>query len=137
MTGNCLFCNIVQGRVPSQAVYETDSIYVFLDINPVNPGHTLVIPKEHYTTVFDVPPALGGELLETVQLVGKAVMRATEAGGLNVFQNNFRTAGQIVDHAHWHLVPRFTGDGHQLWVQTPYENREAMQRMAEAIQERL
>ena len=137
MAGKCIFCKIVQGLAPKQSLYETRTILAFLDNNPVNPGHVLVIPKEHFSTVFDVPPALGADVLEAVQIVGKAVMLATKADGLNVFQNNFRTAGQRVDHAHWHLVPRFEGDGHRLWPQRPYDSQEVMERMAQAIREYL
>lgn len=133
MSADCIFCEIVQKRVAEHWLYETGDVLAFLDIAPVNPGHALVIPKRHWDTVFEVPPELGAEILRAVQAVGAAVMRATGAAGLNVFQNNFRAAGQIVDHAHWHLVPRHPGDGHKLWAQAPYENQTVMDRMAEAI----
>lgn len=137
VSANCIFCNIVQGLAAAERLYETDEVLAFLDINPVNPGHALVIPKRHWDTVFELPPGLGPEVIMAVQAVGRAVMRATAARGLNVFQNNYRAAGQIVDHVHWHLVPRHEGDGHRLWAQAPYDDREAMVRMARAIREHL
>jgi histidine triad (HIT) family protein len=111
---DCLFCKIVEGSIPSNKVYETDNILAFLDITPVNEGHTLVIPKTHYENLFEIPD----ETLSTIALelkhLGSAVQKATNAGGINIAMNNREAAGQIVPHAHFHIIPRYIADGQKL-----------------------
>lgn len=75
--GECIFCLIAQGKIPSSKIYETDSLYAFLDLNPVHKGHTLIIPKKHAGNIFDLDPALGGELVSFMKKVGRAVMETT------------------------------------------------------------
>lgn len=133
MDQDCIFCKIVNGDIPAAKVFENDTIFAFLDIAPVNKGHALVIPKTHHPTIFDLPPEIGPELLKAVALVGKGVMNVTRATGLNIMQNNFSTAGQLVDHAHFHLIPRFEDDGLSLWEQKPYDNKNEMSALAEDI----
>ena len=113
----CVFCKIIEGAIPSYRLWESERFVVFLDIGPVQPGHALVVPKVHAETLFDMPPEFGEELLAVLQRVGKALMQGLGAEGLNVVQNNFSAAGQVVPHAHWHLIPRRQGDGCALWPQ--------------------
>ena len=134
---DCLFCKIVRGEIPSAQVFSSEYVLAFLDIGPIHKGHTLVIPKTHYATLWELPAALGQEMQEALQKVGRAVVQATAADGLNVVMNNFRAAGQLVDHAHWHLVPRFTEDGLRWWPQQEYESSESMEAVAQAIRETL
>jgi len=134
---DCLFCKIVRGEIPSAQVFSSEHVLAFLDIGPIHKGHTLVIPKTHYATLWELPAALGQEMQEALQKVGRAVVQATAADGLNVVMNNFRAAGQLVDHAHWHLVPRFTEDGLRWWPQQEYESSESMEAVAQAIRETL
>ncbi|ACV69521.1 HIT family protein [Desulfohalobium retbaense] len=134
---DCLFCKIVRGEIPSAQVFSSEHVLAFLDIGPIHKGHTLVIPKTHYATLWELPAALGQEMQEALQKVGQAVVQATAADGLNVVMNNFRAAGQLVDHAHWHLVPRFTEDGLRWWPQQEYESSESMEAVAQAIRETL
>lgn len=133
MSEDCIFCKIVRGEIPCAKVYESDTVLAFLDISPVNKGHALVIPKDHYPTLFDIPVAHAEELLAALQNVGRAVMQSTEADGLNLGMNNYKAAGQLVPHAHYHLIPRFEADGLTLWPQNPYEDQEQMQQLAAAI----
>jgi histidine triad (HIT) family protein len=137
MSEDCIFCKIVRGEIPCAEVHATDTVLCFLDIAPVNPGHALVIPKVHLATLFDLPAALGQDLLHAMQVVGRAVMDATRADGLNVGMNNYVAAGQLVPHAHFHLIPRIEGDGHGLWPQKPYDSQEAMNALADAIRGRI
>ncbi|GAB6124359.1 HIT family protein [Humidesulfovibrio idahonensis] len=130
---DCIFCKIIAGEIPSAKIYDHGGIYAFLDIAPVNKGHALVVPKKHYATLFDVPPDLGRELTTALQVVGRAVMAATGAAGLNLGMNNFEAAGQLVHHAHFHLIPRHAGDGLTLWTQHAYESVEEMQKLTQAI----
>ena len=133
MSDDCIFCKIIQGKIPCAKVYDQGGIFAFLDIAPVNKGHALVVPKAHYATLFDLPSDIGRELLNALKLVGQAVMQATGAAGLNVGMNNFEVAGQLVHHAHFHLIPRHEGDGLRLWTQHAYESGEEMQKLAQAV----
>lgn len=131
----CIFCKILRGELPCAELYSDEKVFAFLDIAPVNQGHALVIPRGHYPDVFDVPPETGAALVAAKQKVGKAIMAATGADGLNIYMNNGAAAGQIVYHAHWHLIPRFTGDGLSLWPQKRYNGMEEMLELATAIRE--
>jgi len=131
--GDCIFCKIARGVIPCAQVYSTDRVLAFLDIAPVNEGHVLVVPKQHFPTLFDLPADLGAEMLEALQRVGRAVMQATAADGINLGMNNYAAAGQLVGHAHFHLIPRFADDGLKLWQQKSYPNTEKMHSLATAI----
>lgn len=133
MSADCLFCKIVRGEIPCAKVYENDAVLAFLDIAPVNKGHTLVIPKAHHADIHDLPPALGERLLEAVQAVGASFKGALGATGMNLGMNNGASAGQMVFHAHWHLIPRFEGDGLSLWPQKSYESIDEMSELARKI----
>ena len=134
---DCLFCKIIQGEIPCAKVYETDRILAFLDISPVSPGHALVLPKAHYPTLLDMPGDQGAPLLEAVTAVGRAVMAATGATGFNVVANTFAPAGQVVFHAHFHVIGRTEGDGLPVWPGTPYDSNETLARLAETIRQRI
>ena len=130
---DCIFCKIVKGEIPCAKLYEDELTLAFLDIAPVAPGHALVIPKAHYEDLFALPETLGAALLAAQQRVGRAVMQAMGATGLNVQQNNAASAGQVVFHAHYHLIPRRAGDGLSLWTGTPYPDAAAVAAVAEAV----
>ncbi len=134
---DCIFCKIVSGEIPCARVYSTDKVLAFLDIAPISKGHTLVIPREHYENLWEVPASLGEEILQALQKIGKAIMDATGATGINVVMNNHASAGQVVPHAHWHLIPRLEGDGLLKVVQKQYESEEEMKNIAEAIKKRV
>ena len=133
MSGNCIFCNIVAGKIPCARVYEDERVLAFLDINPIAEGHTLVVPKNHYPTLLDVPAVEGEALLRALRLVAGGVLKATKAGGFNCVQNNFRCAGQMVFHSHWHIIPRFDNDGLPGWPGGQYADNAAMQQLARSI----
>ena len=130
---DCIFCAIVNGAIPSSKVFESDTIYAFLDLNPVHKGHTLIIPKKHFRDVTELDTALGSDIFDAMQRVAKAVMEATGARGFNVLQNNGRIAGQMVDHLHWHIIPRFADDGLNLWPQGKYDSMNEMNATAAKI----
>jgi histidine triad (HIT) family protein len=108
---DCIFCKIVRGEIPCAKLYENELVLSFLDINPINPGHALVIPKNHYDTLFEVPSQELEACALAAQKVGKAVHEALGAHGMNFLQNNFEAAGQLIMHAHFHLIPRYEDDG--------------------------
>jgi len=109
--GGCLFCKIISGEIPSKKVYEDENVFAFLDINPRNPGHTLVIPKKHYVTLLDMPAKEVGHLFESARMVAEAVKGGANADGLSLIQSNGKAAGQLVTHVHVHLIPRFMSEG--------------------------
>lgn len=129
----CIFCRIVAGEIPCAKVFESEDVIAFLDIAPVRPGHALVLPKGHYPTLWHLPDELGANLLAAVKKVGRGVMEATGARGMNVGMNNHPAAGQLVPHAHIHLIPRQEGDGLSLWDQSPYEDNSVMLELADRI----
>ncbi len=133
VSDSCIFCRIVKGELPSTRVYEDADILAFLDINPVASGHTLVIPKGHYETLLDVPEEIGAKIVPVLSRVGRAVMTAVGAGGFNCLQNNFAASGQIVFHAHWHVIPRFERDGLRHWPHKPGGDAAVMEYVAKAI----
>jgi histidine triad (HIT) family protein len=133
---NCIFCKIVDGSLPSFKVYEDEKTYAFLTIEPVNTGHTLVIPKEHVPNVFEATPETWSEAQETVRKVAHAVEHAVQADGVNINMNNREHAGQVVDHFHIHIIPRYAGDGITHWPQrdlTEGEGAEVSAKIASAI----
>lgn len=132
---DCIFCLIAQGKIPSSKVLETETVYAFLDLNPVHKGHALIIPKTHCESVFDLDPALGRDVVDAMQRVGRAIMKVTGATGLNVLQNNGRDAGQEVGHLHWHLIPRIAGDGLNVWPHEKYDSMDEMNGLAARIRE--
>ena len=133
---SCLFCRIIRAELPCAKVYEDETVLAFLDIHPIAKGHTLVVPKAHAPTLFDVSPAIAGPLFAAMQQVGKAIMEVTGATGINCVQNNFSDAGQVIFHAHWHLVPRFPGDGLLQVPSGSYDSADAMQALAGELQKR-
>jgi len=124
MAEDCIFCKIVKGEVPAAKVYENDKVFAFLDISPVHKGHTLVIPKEHYENIFDIPVELFAETMRVVQKMAKAVKEGVHADGINIGMNNLKPAGQLVMHAHIHVIPRVKGDGLRHWPGTKYAEGE-------------
>jgi histidine triad (HIT) family protein len=108
---DCIFCKIVKGEIPCARIYEDGEVLVFLDINPLSKGHSLVIPKGHFETISDIPEKELFSLAKALKKTSVAIQKATGAHGINITQNNGRAADQLVPHAHFHVIPRFEGDG--------------------------
>lgn len=108
---DCVFCRIRDGQIPSTRVYEDERTLAFMDINPLNEGHTLVIPRAHAATLFEADEEDLRAAIATAKRVATAVRTALHADGLNMLQANGAAAFQSVPHFHLHLIPRFTGDG--------------------------
>ena len=109
--GECRFCAIIQGKIPAKMVYEDSWNIGFLDINPRNPGHTLVVPKKHYEFLSEMTNEDASRLLPAVKAVASKVRNATQAQGVSIVQNNGQAAGQAVAHVHFHVIPRFATEG--------------------------
>ncbi len=123
----CIFCRIIKGEIPSNKVYEDEQVFAFLDIAPVNPGHTLVIPKKHYKNIEEIPEDLLSNLMSVVKKVGLGVKKGLPSEGYNIGLNNDPVAGQVVSHLHFHIIPRKSDDGLHLWPGKEYQEGEATQ----------
>jgi histidine triad (HIT) family protein len=134
---SCIFCKIVKHEIPSSIVYETDTILVFLDIRPLTVGHTLVIPKEHYVDLFDIPNPLLCEVYNAAKLVAAAVKEATVADGISIIQQNGKAAGQDIFHLHVHIVPRHEGEKLPSFSELKMVEREKLDDMAKKIRQNL
>lgn len=118
---SCIFCRIVKGEIPSAKLYEDEAVLSFLDINPINPGHALVIPKKHYPTILDVDEEDLKKTILATKMVSRAIKDALGCDGINILQNNFEAAGQLIHHFHIHVIPRMEGDGIKVWGGKPYK----------------
>ena len=109
---NCIFCKIANGDIPSRTIYENDLFRVILDNGPATDGHALVLPKDHYANLFEIPADTAAEAMKTAQTVAAMLKEKLHADGLNLVQNN----GETVHHFHMHIIPRYKGDGQNiLW----------------------
>ena len=122
---DCIFCKIIAGEIPSYKVYEDEHTLAILDINPVNPGHSLVLPKKHLKNIEEADEQILCRLMVTVKRVGLSLKNNLAAAGYNVLENNGPVAGQIVPHLHLHVTPRLSGDGLKLWPQQKYQKGQA------------
>ena len=108
---DCIFCKIAQREIKSEFVAESNNFIAIRDINPKAEGHTLVIPKRHFVTLLDIPDKLGEEMLNFSKRVASEVLDKKYGDGFNLIMNNLECAGQLVMHAHIHIIPRKDGDG--------------------------
>jgi len=106
----CIFCKIIEKSIPSKILFENDKNLAFLDIFPVSKGHTIVIPKNHYKNLEEIPNNELSELFEIVKRVSILIHKKLKIDGYNILQNNFRAAGQVVNHFHVHIIPRTNED---------------------------
>lgn len=126
---NCIFCQIIEGKIPSQCIYEDDVVYAFLDITQVTPGHSLVIPKKHVENIFEYDSQLSSEVFSRLPKISQALMKAfPEAQGMNIAMNNGEAAYQTVFHSHIHLLPRYgEQDGFSMTFQNNSESYTAQE----------
>lgn len=121
MSESCIFCKIIRKEGPASIVYEDDRIVAFMSIQPINVGHTLVVPKNHYENFFEIPEEEVAYLYRIVKKISHAVKKAVNADGIRIVQNNGEAAGQVIFHLHVHIIPM---NKDRKWVHYP-ENRNA------------
>ena len=112
---DCLFCKIIGKEIPSSIIYEDEKSLAFLDIRPVNPGHTLVVPKQHADNILACRAEDLHAVMDTVQKITPAILAAVSSPAMNLGVNTGSVAGQAVSHFHLHIMPRFEADGRDLW----------------------
>ncbi|MGD8566013.1 MAG: HIT family protein [Candidatus Bathyarchaeota archaeon] len=131
---NCTFCKIVRRELPTSQVYEDEKTMAFLDIRPINEGHTLVIPKKHYKNIHEIPDEELEQLFKIVKKIATAVKQSIDADGISIFQNNGSAAGQVVFHIHVHVIPRYHGQRTQ---HREEKSRQELEKIAEKLREGL
>ena len=131
----CIFCEIAAGRAPSSLVYEDDLALAFLDIQPVNPGHTLVIPRFHYASLAELDETIGGHLFKVAQRIAQALRETgLRCEGVNLFLADGEAAFQDVFHVHLHVLPRFSGDSFKIHADCSSQpDRAALDQIASSI----
>ena len=110
MTKDCIFCKIAQGKIPAEKIKESNNFFAIRDKNPKTEGHTLIIPKKHFVTLLDIPNTLGEELLKITKDVASDLLEKKFGDAFNILMNNLEPAGQVVKHAHVHIIPRKEND---------------------------
>ena len=105
MSESCAFCKIARKEAPASRVYEDEQVIAFLSIQPINIGHTLVVPKKHYKNIYEIPEEEVGYLYKIVKKIAHAVTKAVDAEGIRIVQNNGEAAGQVIFHMHVHIIP--------------------------------
>lgn len=133
MSSDCIFCKIIAGEIPSFRIYEDDDTFAFMDINPANEGHALVIPREHSADVHGISDAAVSSTVVTAKKVAAAIEKTLSPGGINLVQANGPAAAQSVFHFHMHVLPRREGDELKLnWGLRPGD-MDAIGQLAERI----
>jgi len=129
---DCIFCKIIRGEIPANKVYEDDKVLAFLDIKPVNPGHILIISKDHFADFLQAPDEIICQMTLATKKIGKKILASGLGEAITFTFNNGRAAGQVVDHVHLHIMPRKSGDGYELWHGKEYAPGEA-EKIAEKL----
>ena len=130
----CVFCRIIDGTEDVSIVYENETIVAFLDTLPINPGHTLVIPRRHATNLSELDPSDGAEAFQTAQRVAAALSASTlKCAGINLLLNDGADAGQRVFHVHLHVIPRITGDSLRRDLTAEGPSRDVLDNVAKTI----
>ena len=109
----CIFCKIAAGEIPSKTIYENEQFRVIMDISPATKGHALILPKEHYANLYEIPEEVAADAMKLAKKLAKKMTDALQCDGFNIIQNNGEVAGQTVFHFHMHLIPRYKNDGNE------------------------
>jgi histidine triad (HIT) family protein len=134
----CIFCKIINKTIPNAIIYEDDIFLAFLDRYPINYGHSLLIPKDHFDTILEMPTNLVGKMYSLVPRISKAIITTIDGNGFNVSQNNGKSANQIIPHVHVHIVPRFSIERIKgQWPMRKIANIEELKNLAEKIAENI
>jgi histidine triad (HIT) family protein len=137
MSEKCIFCKIAHKEAEASIVYEEADVLAFMDIRPVNEGHTLIIPKQHYKDIFDTPEEVLAATHKLTKKIALAVKKATKADGISIVQQNGAAAGQEIFHLHVHVIPRFEGKKMPRFEELGLADRETLNKAAQKIKQHL
>ena len=122
---NCIFCKLANGEIPTNKIYEDDDFTVIMDASPATKGHSLILPKEHYANLYEIPDEIAAKVFPLVKKLVSHMTEVLKCDGFNVLQNNGETAGQTVFHFHMHLIPRYEGKAQILtWSNETFSDEE-------------
>lgn len=130
---NCIFCKIIAGEIPSQAIYEDEKFRVILDVAPAAKGHALILPKDHYANLYELPDDLAADTIRLAKKMMKVMTDKLGCDGFNILQNNGETAGQSVFHFHMHLIPRYREDGQKIGWKPQEVSQEELEEIRKQI----
>ena len=130
---NCIFCKIANGEIPSKTVYEDENFRAILDLSPAAKGHTLILPKNHYKNLFELPEETAAEVFAVAKKLGTQLVDKLHSDGLNIIQNNGEVAGQTVFHFHMHLIPRYKDDGQKITWEQGKPSQEELEEIRQQI----
>jgi histidine triad (HIT) family protein len=133
---DCIFCKIIAGEIAADKIFEDDKVLAFMDIRPVSRGHLLVIPKKHTDDILQTDDATAADLIHKAKKIADAAVKAVNADGFTISTNKGEAAGQTVFHLHFHVIPRYTGDGLNPWQHQELEPK-TRKEIAEAIKKNL
>lgn len=137
MESSCVFCKIVNRELEASIIYENHNMLGFMDINPITPGHVLIIPKHHYNSIMEIPDDLGKDVMVAIKEISKLMIDNLGADGINIINSTGRSAGQTIFHFHVHVIPRFSGKsiGFQEWwfSRAGHWERQELDKMANKI----
>lgn len=111
---SCIFCKISRDEIKSNRIYENDNFFSIFDVHPKTEGHCLIVSKQHYENILDMPQTLGQEFIEAVKKTVEVLRKKYNFDGFNIVNNNFEAAGQVVNHVHFHILPRRKNDGFEM-----------------------
>lgn len=111
---DCIFCKIANGEIPSNTLYEDEKFRVILDLGPAAKGHALILPKDHYANLYELPDETASQVMILAKKEATVMTERLQCDGFNLMQNNGETAGQTVFHFHMHLIPRYQNDGQKI-----------------------
>jgi histidine triad (HIT) family protein len=138
---DCIFCKIIRGQLPSSKIYEDDKLLAFLDIQPINKGHVLIIPKQHKVLITELDDKTLGNMIALANKINRAIRESDiKSEGINLFLADGEAAGQEVFHVHLHVFPRFEKDGFDFIIPEGYKNkpqREELDMISQKIQSHL
>ena len=121
---DCIFCKIINGELPSSKIYEDDKLLAFLDIQPINKGHVLIIPKQHKVLIAELDNKILGDMISLANKINQAIRQSDiKSEGINLFLADGEAAGQEVFHVHLHIIPRFQKDGFGFIFPENYKNK--------------
>lgn len=132
---NCVFCKIISGEIPAHTIYEDEQFKVILDVAPATKGHALIIPKNHYSNLYELPEDIAADAIKLAKKMMQVMTDKLNCDGFNIIQNNGEIAGQTVFHFHMHLIPRYKGDGEILKYVSLHPSQEEMEETEKIITE--